>query len=314
MADVGRAAALVVDDRDLVALGAEPQHRAQEVLRGRAEEPRRAHDPRAARRPRPRRAASCARMRRAATARPTRRTARASPRRRRSRVEQTTSGAPSSAACCDAADVDRGRALRVVLGAVDVRPRGRVQDEVAPRARRRRERDVPVGARRAPRASGKRLEQRVPELPARAGDQDAAAWSRSERIGDRVLQRSTTRGSSHGDAVLVGVGRVVLLGHEVTEEAVGERLVAVRVRAGDVERDGVVLADVLGERLAASRGRARRRAPSPRGRGTGRPGRARGSGGRGSRPCASARGSPGATGFGSALARISSMNQPRSSS
>ena len=44
--DVGRAAPLVVDDRDLVALGAEPQHRADEVVPGRAEEPRAAHDPR----------------------------------------------------------------------------------------------------------------------------------------------------------------------------------------------------------------------------------------------------------------------------
>ena len=45
VADVGRGAALVVDDRDLVPLGAEAQHRAQEVVPGRAEEPRRAHDP-----------------------------------------------------------------------------------------------------------------------------------------------------------------------------------------------------------------------------------------------------------------------------
>ena len=36
------------------------------------------------------------------------------------------------------------------------------------------------------------------ELPAGARDQDAAAASRADRIGDRVLQRSTTRGSSHG--------------------------------------------------------------------------------------------------------------------
>src|SRR5579884_2168462 len=43
--DVRRAAALVVDDRDLVALGAEPEHRPDEVARGPAEEPRAAHDP-----------------------------------------------------------------------------------------------------------------------------------------------------------------------------------------------------------------------------------------------------------------------------
>src|SRR5436305_1894898 len=46
MADVGRGAALVVDDRDLIALRSEPEHRPQEVVRGRAEEPRGAHDPR----------------------------------------------------------------------------------------------------------------------------------------------------------------------------------------------------------------------------------------------------------------------------
>ena len=60
-----------------------------------------------------------------------------------------------------------------------------------------------------------------------------------------MLQRCLTRGSSQGIAVLVGIGRVVLLGHEVREERVGERLVAVRVDAGDVDRDRVVVADVL---------------------------------------------------------------------
>ena len=50
--------------------------------------------------------------------------------------------------------------------------------------------------------------------------------------------------------MLVRVGRVVLLGHVVAEEAVGERLEAVRVVAGDVDGDRVVVADVLGERLA----------------------------------------------------------------
>src|SRR5829696_2294703 len=44
--DVGRATALIVDDSDLVALGAEPQHRAQEVVPRRPEQPRAAHDPR----------------------------------------------------------------------------------------------------------------------------------------------------------------------------------------------------------------------------------------------------------------------------
>ena len=43
--------------------------------------------------------------------------------------------------------------------------------------------------------------------------------SRAERIGASVLQRCFTRGSSHGIAVLVGIGRVVLLGDEVHEES-----------------------------------------------------------------------------------------------
>ena len=49
--------------------------------------------------------------------------------------------------------------------------------------------------------------------------------------------------------MLVGVGGVVLLGHVVTEEHVRQCLEPVRVVARDIERDGIVLADVLGERL-----------------------------------------------------------------
>ena len=52
VAHVGRAAPLVGDDGDLVALRAEPEHRAHEVVPRLAEEPGRADDPRA----RPRRA------------------------------------------------------------------------------------------------------------------------------------------------------------------------------------------------------------------------------------------------------------------
>ena len=63
----------------------------------------------------------------------------------------------------DAADVDRRGALRIVLGAVDVRPRGRVQDEVSLEPRRRRVRDVPLRARQ-PAGAGKRLDERRPEL------------------------------------------------------------------------------------------------------------------------------------------------------
>ena len=98
----------------------------------------------------------------------------------------------------DAADVDRRRALRVVLGAVDVRPGGGVQHELEALERHReREAHVPELARHRHRL-GERLGERGPQLAARAGDQSAAALSRSERSGDRVLQSSTTRGSSHG--------------------------------------------------------------------------------------------------------------------
>ncbi len=45
MSHVRRAPALVVDDRDLVALHAESEHRPDEVVARRAEEPRRAEDP-----------------------------------------------------------------------------------------------------------------------------------------------------------------------------------------------------------------------------------------------------------------------------
>jgi hypothetical protein len=91
------------------------------------------------------------------------------------------------------ADIDRSRALRVVLGAVDVRPRGRVEDEVGPQ-RRRRQGYVPVGmAERDQLLVRELLLQRAPELPAGSGDYDPL--SRSERIGDRELQRWATRGS-----------------------------------------------------------------------------------------------------------------------
>ena len=99
-----------------------------------------------------------------------------------------------------AADVDRSSALRVVLRAVDVRPCSRVQDELGHRVeRRRRERHVPRVVREREDVVGREgLLQRAAELAAGAGDQDSPA-SRSERIGDFVLQRSTTRGSFHGN-------------------------------------------------------------------------------------------------------------------
>jgi hypothetical protein len=93
-----------------------------------------------------------------------------------------------------AADVHGSCTLRIGLGAVDVCPRGGVQDEIELAERGRRHRHVPVGMRQATRA-GERLEQRGAELPARAGYDDA---SRAERIGDDVLQMCRTRSSFHG--------------------------------------------------------------------------------------------------------------------
>jgi hypothetical protein len=50
---------------------------------------------------------------------------------------------------------------------------------------------------------GEDLDERSTELPARARDQ-GEAWSRSDRIGDLVLQSSATRGSSHGTSCSSG--------------------------------------------------------------------------------------------------------------
>jgi hypothetical protein len=95
-----------------------------------------------------------------------------------------------------AADVDGRRILRMLFREIDVRPRGSVQDEVGSlETRRRRELDIPVLACKGDRVR-ELLGERTTELAARAGDQDPL--SRSERIGDGVLQRSRTRGSSQG--------------------------------------------------------------------------------------------------------------------
>jgi len=94
-----------------------------------------------------------------------------------------------------AADVDRSRLLRLELGLIDVRPSGGVQDEIGRlEPRRRRELDVPAAAVERD-GVRKFLRKRATELTGRTGDQDPL--SRSDRIGDVVLQRSRTRGSSH---------------------------------------------------------------------------------------------------------------------
>src|SRR5262249_24599507 len=53
-----------------------------------------------------------------------------------------------------------------------------------------------------------------------------------------------------GNALLVWIGRVVLLRYLVAEEEIREGLEAVGMPAGDVEGDGIVVADVLGVGLA----------------------------------------------------------------
>ena len=97
-----------------------------------------------------------------------------------------------------AADVHLCRALGIVLRAVDVRPGRGMQDEIGSCERRgRREPDVPVVTReRLHVVRRERLRERDAELAARAGDQDATAWSRAESVGICVLHRCLTRGSS----------------------------------------------------------------------------------------------------------------------
>ena len=85
------------------------------------------------------------------------------------------------------------------LGSIHVRPGGRVEDEVG--THRQRLGDVELRA-RARIGLGEDLAQRGAELAARAGDQETA--SRSERIGDSVLQRCATRGSFQGNSCSSG--------------------------------------------------------------------------------------------------------------
>jgi hypothetical protein len=95
------------------------------------------------------------------------------------------------------ADVDGRRSLRIDFGGVDVRPRGRMQYEAgSTEVGRRWEGDIPLLARTRV-CSWEFLGERAAELAARTRDQDALS-SRSDRIGDVVLQRWTTRGSSQG--------------------------------------------------------------------------------------------------------------------
>ena len=95
--------------------------------------------------------------------------------------------------------------VRIGLGSVDVGPGRRVQ---APCNTVLQGRTGVVGTRPSRtwpgRAHVERVEERAAELAGSAGDDNAcrgAAYddaSRADRIGDRVLHRSTTRGSSQG--------------------------------------------------------------------------------------------------------------------
>ena len=102
-----------------------------------------------------------------------------------------------------AADVHGRGPLRVVLGAVHVRPGRGVQHEAELRVvqlGRRGMLDVPGGPVERDGAR-KGFLQRLAELAAAARDYDA---SRSERIGDDVLQSPATRGSFQGSSCSSG--------------------------------------------------------------------------------------------------------------
>ena len=111
------------------------------------------------------------------------------------------------------------------------------------------------------------------------------------------------------DAVLVRIVGVVLLGHEIREERVRERLVTMGVDARDVDRRPGCRRRCPRRTSLPSSGRAPPRAPFRRGRRRGRPVRARGNGGRARRPCASATDSA----AGSASAANSRARAPRTS-
>ena len=103
---------------------------------------------------------------------------------------------------CRPGDVDRGCALRVGLGPVDIRPSSRVEDEVDLSSQQGvagRRRDVPAVARQRDHVVVRELlRERVAKLATGARDQDATPASRADRIGVLELHSEATRGSSHG--------------------------------------------------------------------------------------------------------------------
>ena len=153
MTGEGRTAALVVDDRDLVALCAESEHRPEEVVLRRAEEPRRPDHPR--RPPGGRLAVELRPPVRRYGIRPVR----LDVRRALATVEHIVGRErherrAQRRGVRGARDVHRRRALRIGFGAVDVRPGSRVQNEIeAPLVTLRH---PAGGSRPSPRASARR--------------------------------------------------------------------------------------------------------------------------------------------------------------
>ena len=182
---------------DLITFAREFEHRPDEVLPGRAEQPGTAHDPRLL---------SCralAEQLRASVRRDRVRRVGLDVRLDLAAVEDVIGGVVNERGAelrdvARAADVDGGRLLRVVLCAVDIRPGGCVENELRSGELGRRKRHVPLGTgqchrgRETPRASAWPSWPPAPVIR-------IALWSRSDRIGDVVLQRSATRGSFHGN-------------------------------------------------------------------------------------------------------------------
>jgi len=96
-------------------------------------------------------------------------------------------------------DVDPPGVVRMDFSTIHIRPRRGMQDQIEMAKVEPPLDDVPQLSRKLVDRSGplvrKGVGQGMPQLPARARDQDAGV-SLAERIGDGVLQRSLTRRSS----------------------------------------------------------------------------------------------------------------------
>ena len=215
-------------------------------------------------RPLPRRAASSARTPTADSGRPTRRTARACGRRTRSPSSSRRVARPSAATFA----VPPTLTAAAPCGSSSA-PSTSVQ---AAACRTRLPGSSPAGGGSVTSHSS-RVSATTPS-PANSSASARPSWPpapvtstlrRSRSRQDRRLRAPEVLDPRIGpaEALLVRGGRVVLLGHVVAEEEIGERLEAVRVVPRNVDRGRVVVADVLGEALARCRGRARRRAPVP---------------------------------------------------